>query len=295
MATALQTLRAKAKRLGVPSGAIRSADRDELETLIEDAEESNGRPTKKAARRAVKKVTRRPVRKATGRKSATKSVPAKSRKSGTAKRQTTRTRTTAKKASTNGYQAKGGRNMLEDVDFSPHEDWNPRPGSAPDRIIKALRKFRGNRAKVFDFLVGDIGDFVPTRRADGSAWEKGDGPNSRKGMLRYRISRTAWQFAMQTGQHEAATNRVEYGTGGTGAGIWKRQKAKATQKATGATQKRGRGRPKGSTTKKRTTTQKATQSRTRATARKPQARRAVRKSTTTRTTKRTAAKATRRR
>ena len=53
-------------------------------------------------------------------------------------------------------------------------------------------------------------------------------------MLAYRIARTAWDFALKTGQHEKAENRVEYGTGGTGAGVWKPAK-KATAKARTAT------------------------------------------------------------
>ena len=45
-------------------------------------------------------------------------------------------------------------------------------------------------------------------------------------MLRYRISRTAFDFAVRTGQHEPSDNRVEYGTGGTGNGTFKHAKAK---------------------------------------------------------------------
>jgi uncharacterized low-complexity protein len=51
-------------------------------------------------------------------------------------------------------------------------------------------------------------------------------------MLRYRISRTLFDFAVQTGQHEVAKNRVQYGTGGTGQGVWKPAKRQAQKKST---------------------------------------------------------------
>jgi hypothetical protein len=259
MATALQALRDSAKKLGVPSKEIRSADRQELERLVADAK-ANGKPSKKAARKAVKKAT---VAKPT-RKTAQKSAPAKSAKKGTAKRQTAQK---ASKPKASGYQAKGGRNMLDGVNFSDTDGWNPRPGSAPDRIVKCLRKFKGNRDKVFDALVGDIGDFVPAKRKDGSKWDKGDhGTNTRKGMLRYRISRTAWQFAVQTGQHESSTNRVEYGTGGTGQGTFKRAKS---GRKTATTKK--------APAKAKATTKKATARKTTAKAGRKATRKAVRR------------------
>lgn len=224
---ALKALREKAKKLSIPASQIRTADREELEALIEDAS-GNGKPKRKVAKKAVRKA----VRKSTVAKKSSreKSAPARSRKSGTAKRQTTRT--ASKSNGNSGYVAKGGRNTLDGVDFSEHEDWNPRSGSAPDRIIKLLRKFRGNRTKVYEALLPDIGDFVKNKKSNGEAWPKGDGPGTRKGMLKYRISRTAWQFAVQTGQHEVADNRVEYGSGGTGSGIWKPAKKRNTAKAT---------------------------------------------------------------
>jgi len=251
---ALKALREKAKSLNIPAKQIRTADRDELEALIEKASD-NGSPRKK---NVAKKAVRKAVRKSTVAK---KSAPARSQKSGTAKRQTTR------KAASNGnsgYVAKGGRNTLDGVDFSDHEDWNPRPGSAPDRIIKLLRKFRGNRDKVYDALLPDIGDFVKNKKSNGEAWLKGDGPGSRKGMLKYRISRTAWQFAVQTGQHEVADNRVDYGTGGTGEGIWKPAKAR----------KAPASRPRGGKSPARKATRKA--------ATKPQAKRGGKRRTTRR-------------
>lgn len=227
----LNKLRQKAKKLGVSAKEIRGADREELQTLIEQQSNGNSKPAKKSA---VKKAS-----KAVAKKSAKKSAPAKSSNAkGTAKRQTTRKATT---------EPKGGRNTLDGVNFSEDDGWNPRPGSAPDRIIKALRKFKGNRQKTYEFLLPEIGDFVKSKKSDGTAWDKGEGPGTRKGMLKYRIARTAWQFALQTGQHEASDNRVEYGTGGTGSGIFKpaskRNKTKAAPAK--ATKARSKGRKSG--------------------------------------------------
>lgn len=217
----LPALRQQAKKLGMASKALRTAGREDLENYIAENSDNGGTTKGKAkAKTAVKKAV-------AAKKSAKKSAPAKkSRTSGKAKRQT------AQKASTSSYEAKGGRNTLDGVNFSETDGWNPRPGSAPDVIVKALRKFKGNRTKVYEHLLPNIGDFVKAKKSDGSAWEKGDGPGSRKGMLKYRIARTAWQFAIQTGQHEKSDNRVTYGTGGTGAGIFKRQKATRTRSTT---------------------------------------------------------------
>jgi len=253
----LNKLKMQAKKLGFSRTDLAGADRSEILEMIAqggpETESENGKPRKKSASKAA-------VKKAVTKKAspARKSAPAKSRKSGTAKRQTARK--PKAEASKNGYQAKGGRNILEGVDYSEHEDWNPRPGSAPDRIIKALRKFHGKRERVFEFLLPNIGDFVKAKKADGTPWAKGDGPGTRKGMLKYRIARTAWQFALQTGQHEKAENRVTYGTGGTGEGKFKPAKrkverkaatAKPSRKSTGTTRrravttrKRGPGRPR---------------------------------------------------
>jgi hypothetical protein len=247
----LNKLKMQAKKLGFSRTDLAGADRSEILEMIAqggpETESENGKPRKKSASKAA-------VKKAVTKKasSARKSAPAKSQKRGPAKRQTARK--PKAEASKNGYQAKGGRNILEGVDYSEHEDWNPRPGSAPDRIIKALRKFHGKREKVFEFLLPDIGDFVKAKKADGTPWDKGDGPGTRKGMLKYRTARTAWQFAIQTGQHEKAENRVTYGEGGTGAGIFKRTKAgrkaataKPSRKGPSrktTTAKRGPGRPR---------------------------------------------------
>jgi hypothetical protein len=264
MATMAQ-VRLQAKRAGVSPADIRSAESvAELQRLIK-RHGSDGRRTTVKKSATVKKST---ARKASATKTAgRKSAPATGRNSGAAKRQTPAKAKPAP-ARSNGYEAKGGRNVLEGVDFGDTDGWNARPGSAPDRIIKALKRFRGNREKVLEFLLPEIGDFVKAKRRDGSKWARGE----REKMLAYRIARTAWDFALKTGQHEKAENRVEYGTGGTGAGIWKpARKAKAAAKTTRTTKQtpkprttKAQPKPKRQTTTRRTTTRKGTTTRRKA-------------------------------
>jgi len=240
----LSELRKQAKALGIAPAVIRSATTaEELSSVIADHNAHDGGSTvvrakaKAKGKSGSKTTVRKSNRKATvakvhsqkrnsGRKAST---PAKSRKSGTAKRSSTK--------STSSYVPKGGRNVLDDVDFSFTDGWNPRDGSAPDVIVKALRKAKGNREKVFEALKADVWDFVGKKYRNGDKRSKDEALE----MLRYRIARTAWDFAMRTGQHESASNRVEYGTGGTGMGVWKPAKRKASKTAP-ATRKSSKGR-----------------------------------------------------
>jgi hypothetical protein len=149
------------------------------------------------------------------------------------------------------------------VEYGDFEGWNPRAGSAPDRIIKALKKFRGDRAKVFDFLAPDVWDFVGKTKRNGDKRTKAEALD----MLAYRISRTAWDFAMRTKQHDAADNRVKYGTGGTGQGVWKPAKARKAGSARKAAPARKTRTARKSAVKTRTA-QRAAGGRKKATARK---------------------------
>ena len=249
----LAELRKQAKSMGIGPSTIRLCNTaDELQEVISEFQSENGGDSTPSKASKKHKVTAKAKKKATGNsKSASKkSAPAaKSGKTGKAKRPTTQTK---------GTDGPSGRNTLEGVDFSQQDGWNAREGSAPDRIIRALRKFKGNRSKVFDFLVDDIWDFVGKKNAKGEKRSKQDAEN----MLRYRISRTAFDFAVRTGQHEPSENRATYGTGGTGQGIFKRSKpaskpvskAKGNSKSTKAkkpasTKARKAGRPKGSKNK----------------------------------------------
>jgi hypothetical protein len=224
----LADLRKQAKAMEIAPSLIRACDTaEELQAVINGFGGGNGDAPRAAKKSAVKKAA---AKKAAAKKSkvisksaSSKSAPAaKSAKSGKAKRPT------AVKTQAKGTDGPSGRHLLDGVDFSDTDGWNPREGSAPDRIVKALKKFRGNRSKVFDFLVDDVWDFVGKKKADGSKRSKPDAEE----MLRYRISRTAFDFAVRTGQHEPSENRVQYGTGGTGDGVWKPKKAATTKTKT---------------------------------------------------------------
>jgi hypothetical protein len=208
MATSVATLRKEAKDLGIPVAKIRGlTEADEIQAVIDEHKGGGRKATavkkKKTSAVAKKKnSSRAPAERKQTRKSASsKSSPATSKKkSGTAKRTAT---------------ASGGRNLLEDVDFTETEGWNPREGSAPDRIVKALRKAKGNRSKAYEALKGDLYDFVSRKNSKGEKRSKAEA----EWQLRYRISRTAWDFAKRTGQHEPSQNRAVYGEGGTGIGV----------------------------------------------------------------------------
>jgi len=242
----LQELRNKAKELNIPAAQIRKASSPAaLQSLIMDViMNGGGAPAATPARKT--KTT--PTRKAT---TPTRKAPAK-----TPAKKTARTDSPAKKAAavkkvaaTNGD---AGRHVLRGIDYSVTDNWNARPGSIPDLIIKSLKKYRGDREKVFNALVDDIWSYVGRKMADGSKRTMA----SAEDMLRYRISRTAWDFAMKTGQHEAATNRAEYGQG-------TRPKAKAPAKKAPARRTPAKAKATPTPTRKRATAQKPVQRRTR--------------------------------
>lgn len=233
MASEMQTLRKQAKQAGVSVSDIRGASSaSELKALIASA---NGKPRKSTARKAVKATRKGKVQ-----ASARKAPAAKSAK-GKAKRPST----TATARSTARSNGKAGRNIISSVDFSKTKGWNPRPGTAPDRIIKSLTKHKGNRAKVFDALKDDVWDFVGKVKRNGDKRTKAEAHT----MLKYRISRTLFDFVNQTKQHKISTNRIKYGTGPNAKAKPKRGRPKATTKASTKPTGRKRGRPKGSKNK----------------------------------------------
>jgi hypothetical protein len=234
----LAQLRKQAKEMGIAPSVIRGAETsEELQAEIDNfSKPSNGSGTKKSGTRVVKKAVakKKSGKKTAAKKSSTKTASKKSSvkskpaaKKSAAKRSTAR-KTTTRKASVTDENS--GRNTLDGVDFGFTDGWNARDGSAPDRIIKALKRFKGNRGKVYDYLEGDVWDFVGKKKANGEKRTKAEALE----MLAYRISRTAWDFAVRTGQHNPAQERVQYGTGGTGQGIWKSKASKARARKTGS-------------------------------------------------------------
>lgn len=204
MAENVLKLKKEAIRLGMAKSDARTATRSVLENFISSAGK-NGVAKKKAATTAKKKAAPAKAKKTatTAKKTRPKSAPAakKSATTGKAKRPAA-----ARKNTTNGS---GGRHLIGSLDFSVEDGWNPREGSPVAVIFKALKKARGNVDKTFDALKGDVRDFVSTKKADGTKRTK----DEMLAMLRYRINRTRFQFALQTGQHESSTDRVQYGTG----------------------------------------------------------------------------------
>ena len=238
MAT-LAELRKVAKGMNIPATAIRGAENArELQKVIDEHSGGSTKPAKKKS--AVKKsavAKKKNVKKSAAKKSTAKK--SNSEKSASSTKSPAK-RTTAKRTSTAKRDGDSGRHMLEGVNYSETDGWNARDGSAPDRIVKALRKFKGNRSKVFDFLKGDVWDFAGKKKRDGSKRTKAEA----EAMLVYRIARTDWDFALKTGQHEKSGNRVEYGTGGTGAGTFKRAGAKKSAAKKPAASQKGNSKPK---------------------------------------------------
>jgi hypothetical protein len=249
-------LRKSAEGLGIPRSLLRGATSADLQEMI-DKMSGNGASTKPARKPATKAAPARRGRP----KSTTKPTPVKSKpaapKSTTGK---------AKRSTAVTDDGDAGRRMLSGVDYTETDGWNAREGSPPDLIVKSLRKFKGNRTKVFEALKANVWDYVGRKMADGSKRSLA----SAHTMLKYRISRTAWDFAMRTGQHEKSENRAEYGSG-TGRKPAKkatatRTAAKTTRKPVGRPRTAAKRTTKPATTRKPVRAQKAAQ---RTTAKRP--------------------------
>lgn len=262
MAT-LPELRKQAKAAGHSTSDVRGADRQELERMVASKPKSSKGSKGKAV---VKKVAAVAKKKSAGSKNA---PAAKKSTAGKAKRRSTATATKTSKTKTtktrkatggSGYVPKGGRNLLSRIKFSKTDGWNAREDSAPDRIIKALRKTKGDRQAAFEILKKDIRYFVNPKMRNGTKRNKAQ----MEDVLKYRISRTLWDFALKTGQHDKAENRVDYGTGGTGNGTFKAAK-KSARKATTAKSKTktttAKGNSRKASSKSKTSKRKATSKR----------------------------------
>jgi hypothetical protein len=204
MATLIAELRKQAKELGIAPSVIRDAkSSSELKEII--ASESGGSKKKNSGKKSGVQVV---AKKKSGKKSKTKTADKKTAKSKSTKAApaptATKTKKTAKSKKAGNKKAQaggnGGKHTLGDVDYSENDDWNPREGSGPDRIVRLLRKFKGNRTKVREYIV-----------SKGLLWEFVEKKNS-AGVKR---SKAAWDFAVKTGQHKASNKRAEYGTAGT--------------------------------------------------------------------------------
>jgi hypothetical protein len=181
-------MRKRAIREGMDFEDAVGAGRPELQAFL------NGSADKPKATKAVKKVVKKQP-KAAATKAVKKAVPA--RKAAAPK----------KAAPRNGDS---GRATIGKVDYSVEsEAWKPRKGSAVEKIWKSLKKNRDNVDKVFTELRPNIGEYVHSKKNDGTTRTKAE----KEATLKYRINRTRFEYAVRTGQHESSTNRVEYGTG----------------------------------------------------------------------------------
>lgn len=213
MALDVLKLKKAAVALGMDKDEARKANRATLEAFLsEPAKPARKAPVKKGTP-PVKKATRTTTAKAPARKVTRKATPVKRTTKPAAKKpvpaKAPAVRKTAKRPANKNGNGDAGRNLLGSLDFTNTDGWNPRAGSAVDVIFRALKRTRGDVDKAFAILVPNIADFVGPKKQDGSKRSKAD----RENMLRYRISRTKFDFAIKTGQHEIATARVEYGTG----------------------------------------------------------------------------------
>src|SRR4029078_9171390 len=95
--------------------------------------------------------------------------------------------------------------------------------------------------KAYNALLSTINDHVPARKGDGSKRTKAE----KQAYLREQVNRLPFDFVTKNGQHQISSNRVEYGTGGTGAGVFKRAKgAKQSTRKPAKAQKRSQSRTK---------------------------------------------------
>jgi hypothetical protein len=240
----LAELRKAAKDAGFSPAEIRGASTEELEALVAGGKTA----TKKSATKktvAKKSAARKSTKATAAKKSTTKNSKSTSSKSQPAKSRGAQ----AKRATT--ATGEGGRNLLGKVNYKTRDGWNAREGSAPDRIIKSLAKNKGDRQAVFTELKKSVWDFVSKKLNNGTKRPLRGHRYGAEEMLQYRIARTAWDFAVKTGQHDPSANRVAYGTGGTGEGIYKKNGSTKTAKAAGSsksTTKRG-GSSKSTSTK----------------------------------------------
>jgi hypothetical protein len=181
-------LRKEAIKAGMDASEARTSTRKALEDFI-----SNGNEPKRVVKKKAKaEVEAKPARKTR------KPAPADKSDKGKAKR-----RAAAADAET------PGRLEISKINYADDENWNPRVGSVTEKIFRALKRHKDNVEKTLDFLADDYANLTPSKRANGEKLTKAE----RMQILKYRINRTRFDFAVKTGQHEPSKNRVEYGTG----------------------------------------------------------------------------------
>jgi hypothetical protein len=224
-------LRAKAKRAGIPNYGSMSAD--ELRAALAGGKGSKKRKSASTLgkRKSASTVTKRT---SSTRKSAKKAPAAKSATSGKAKRSSTggtRKRSTARKIGTNAKTqarhstGKPGRNLIDRSAIDWKADWPGGESGNRGIIMKALRRFKGNYAKVYDHLKPQARKMFSKSSKTGERYSA----DKARAQLRWYIGRTAFDYVTATGQHQKSTNRKpDRRTNGKAAGA-----AKSTRKSGG--------------------------------------------------------------
>lgn len=210
MAENIIKLRKRAVAAGMDAEDARKAERPALEKYLK----KNSGSSKPVAAKKKKKGNKASVAKPKAAK----------------KDKATKPKATAKPKKSGGSKGNSsvGRASIGKIDWTAtSDDWNPNPGSAVDRLFKALKKAKGDVGKAYDALKGDVWDFVGKTKRNGEKRTKADG----LAMLKYRLNRTKFEFATRTGQHAKGTNRVTYGEGEYAAATKKAaRKAKSSAK-----------------------------------------------------------------
>lgn len=211
MAENVLKLKKQAVELGMPRNDALKATRLTLEKFI--AESSKSKPkVEKSAKKKTKVAAEKPVAKS--KKKTAKPKAEKVSKSASSKKKSPAVKSTKvqgkAKRTSKVSDDEAGRNVISSLDWNAESDfWNPREGGATERMFKVLKKAKGNIDKAFEAIVGEMFDFVGKKKRNGEKRTKAEA----EAMLRYRLNRTKYEFATRTGQHESATNRIEYGSG----------------------------------------------------------------------------------
>lgn len=199
-------LKKQAVAAGMPKADAMKADRKTLNAFLADDEKPSkpkkGVTKKKATKKGATTTTKKSTKKAT--KAERKATPT---KPSTKKA----TRKPAKRSENTGDLGRVGIDKSR-LDWSAESDeWNPKKGGPVEKLFKALKKSKGNIDKAYEIVKGDLYEFVGKTKRDGTKRTKDEA----QAMLRYRLNRTLYEFAVRTGQHNGAAseNRAAYGTG----------------------------------------------------------------------------------
>jgi hypothetical protein len=255
-------LRAKAKRAQIPNFGSMSAA--ELRAALKYP--TSGSKRKSASKVGGKRKSASAVTKRTSstRKSTKKTPAAKSVSTGKAKRssaggtreRTARTvgkdskrdnRSTRQVAQDNGKRTgKPGRNLIDRSAIDWKAEWPGGESGNRGIIMKALRRFKGNYAKVYDHLKPQARKMFPKSSKTGERYSA----DKARAQLRWYVGRTAFDFVTATGQHQKSTNR--------------KPDRRTNGKAAGSRQTRKTGSGRTSPTRKPATRKKGAQGRARA-------------------------------